>query len=235
MKFVKLSFVILVVAAMGGCATMVHYFGMEDKFWEDKSATIGVAIAKLPQAHTVKSGNQGLLDVAINNANASDLEKALNTVDLTTIKQLASKMTAYLTQKGFQVKQIATPIDVAKLPDTEKQNDESKGIYYAKKDFASLKSSLGVDKLVLISVNVVGTIRSYYGFIPTGDPSGYAVLKGMVINLSNNQMEWNELASETVEHDPGEWDTPPKFASLTKAMKKAYVQSQSNLFNGFIH
>ena len=233
MKILKYSFVLLIVVALGGCAAITPNFGVKKDFWQDKSATIGVAIAKLPKAQAFKSGSQGLLDIAINNANADDLEKALNTVDITSVNQLAAKMTSYLQQKGFRVKQIAAPIDVAKLADFEKQNDDAKSVFYSKKNFAALKSSLGVDKLVLVSVNIVGTIRSYYGFIPLGDPSGYAALNGTVINLSNNQMEWNQLVTQTVAHDPGDWDKPPQFSSLTKAMKLAYVQSQSILLNDF--
>jgi len=233
MKILKLSAVLLIVAVMSGCAAITPNFGVKKDFWQNKSVTVGVAIAKLPQAQAVKSGSQGLLDIAINNANADDLEKALNKVDISGINQMSGKITAYLKQKGYQVKQIAEPIDVTKLADIDKQNDEGKGIFYTKKDFAALKASLGVDKLVLISVNVVGTIRSYYGFIPLGDPSGYAALSGSVINLANNQMEWNQFVTQTVAHDPGEWDKPPQFASLTKAMSLAYTQSQSILLNDF--
>ena len=233
MKILKYTAVLLIVIAMSGCAAITPNFGVKKDFWQNKSATIGVAVAKLPKAQAVKAGTQGLLDIAINNANADDLEKALNTVDISTVRQMAAKMSAYLAQKGFRVKQIAAPIDVEKLTDNEKQNDEAKGIFYSKKNFAALKTSLGVDKLVLISVNAVGTIRSYYGFIPLGDPSGYAALNGTVINLSNNQMEWNQIVTQTVAHDAGDWDTPPNFASLTKAMKLAYGQSQSILLNDF--
>lgn len=234
MKHFKYLFVAIIVISFYGCAAVKPDIGVKKEFWDNKNSTVGVALVKLPEPMTHKAGNQGLLDLAINNANASDLDIALQKQDISSINQVQDKIVTYLTSRGLKAKKITTPIDIDTLVETETSDDGSKGVYYAKRDFKPLKKSLGVDKLVMIHVTMIGTIRNYYGFIPTGSPSGYAVINGSVVNLDNNQLEWNQLVTQSVPFSGADWDTPPEFTALVKAMDTAYKQSQTMLLNTFV-
>ena len=234
MKLFKYLTVLLVVFSLYGCVVITPNIGVKKEFWDNKTDVVGVAVVKLPEAQAHKAGSQGLLDIAINNANAGDLEEALKKQDLSSIHNVQDKVVAYLSSKGFKVKKVAGPIDLESLKELEATNDDSKAIYYARRDFKPLKSSLGVDKLVMIQVNAVGTIRSYYGFFPIGAPSGYSVLNGYVVNLADNRLEWNQSVTQTVPHGAADWDVPPDFVALVKAMDSAYKQSQSMLLNNFV-
>ncbi len=212
-----------------GCASVIPNFDAKQNFWKDKSSSVGVAVVKIPVAKTHKSGTQGLLDLAINNSMSTDLDKHLATFDVTPIKKVTTKIVAYLTSRGINAKEIKKTIDVEKLKEFEGESSSSTK-YLAVKNFTSLKSELGVDKLLLLSVDLIGTIRNYYGFIPTNSPTGYSLLRGRVINLKTNELEWNQVVSKSVHYEGEDWDTPPNFPELTNALTKAYEQSRNSLF-----
>lgn len=95
------------------------------------------------------------------------------------------------------------------------------------------KTKYDVDKLVLISVPRIGTIRNYYGFVPLGSPTGLTHLTGQVINLSNNRLEWNQSVVQTAPcTEP--WDAPPDYPKLTEAVYTALEQSRTVLLNNFV-
>jgi len=221
------------IAMLTGCVTVTPNFAVKQQFWNDKSKTIGIVIGDMPKPSAHKGGQQGLLDIAINNSNADDLETHLNTLDVSSIRNVATKFTKYLRGKGLKVKQFKNPLNLESLPDFEAENDDTKKIYYTNKDYRGLKSKYGVDKLVVINIVRVGTLRTYYGFIPTSDPNGLSHLGGYVVDLKNNQMEWKQSVINQIPHNSTEWDSPPKFNALTKAMYTAFEQSKSMLFNHF--
>jgi len=225
--------VLALLFMLSGCVAMQPKIDVDPKFWTDKQQVIGIAIAKLPTPMSAKSGNQGLLDVLINNANASDLDKHLATLDLGSVNELTDRMVAYLNEKNIKSVKIEEQLDLEKLPQlTEEQTANSN--QHASRDFKVLKEQYQVDKLLLISVVRVGTMRSYYGFIPTSAPVGSSVVSGQIINLSNNQLEWSQVATQNVPNAEGDWDVPPNFPGLTKAVLSAYEQSQQMLLNQFM-
>jgi len=224
---------ITLVAMLTGCVTVTPNFAVKQQFWNDKSKTIGVVVGSIPQPSAHKGGNQGLLDMAINNSNASDLEDHLKTLDVSSINGLALKMSKYLKGKGLKVKAFKNTLDLDALADFEAENNDAKKIYYANKDYRALKKKYGVDKLLVINIVRIGTLRTYYGFLPTGDPSGLSHLGGYVVDLSSNQLEWKQSVVNQIPHNAAEWDAPPKFDALTKAMYTAFKQSKSMLFNHF--
>jgi len=214
-----------------GCATVVPNISAGQKFWSDKQHAIGVAVIKLPAAGAHKSGSQGLLDIAINNSMASDLETHLSQQDVTKIENLADKIASYLQEKGFEVKRISDQVDPEAFPEQEASGG---GKHYSLRDYSSLKEQHGIEKLVLLSINQIGTIRSYYGFIPTSSPAGYASLNGQVINLTTAELEWNQNAVQQTPSAESEWDVPPDFPGLTQAMEMAFDNSRQVIFNNFI-
>ena len=235
-KSYKLLVVLVSVFVLAGCVAMQPKIDVDPAFWANKEQVIGVAIAKLPTPMSAKSGNQGLLDVLINDANSSDLDKHLASLDITSVNDLADKIVAYLNTKNIKAVKIDTAIDESTLPELPAAGEDqtSSGKLFAKRDFSGLKDQHQVDKVLLIKVTRVGTMRSYYGFIPTSAPVGSSVITGQIINLANNQLEWSQEATQNVPNAESEWDVPPDFPGLTKATLAAYEQSQQMLLNNFM-
>lgn len=234
MKFLKTIVLIAALATLTACATITPNFTVKKDFWTNHKQTVGVVIGDMPKPAAHKTGNQGLLDIAINDANSSDLDKHLNSLDITKINDVGDNIASYLEKKDLHVKRIAENLKLEDLPKFETTNDDAKKIYFGDHDYRALKEKYGVDKLVVINVVRIGTIRSYYGFIPTGDPSGISHLAGYIVNLDNNQLEWKQAVTQTVPNASGNWDTPPDFTGLTKAMYLAFEQSRKMLVNNFV-
>lgn len=225
--------ILFLILGLSGCVTTTPNFAVKRQFWDNKNKVIGVVVGDMPSPSAHKGGNQGLLDIVINNSNADDLELHLNTLDVSRISDIAIKMTRYLKGKGLKVKHISKNLDLKSLNDFEAENNESSQTYYSNLDYRLLKTKYGVDKLVVINIVRIGTIRNYYGFVPLGDPSGLSHLGGYVVNLDNNQLEWKQSVVQQSPNNTDDWDSPPKFDGLTKAMYVAFDQSKNMLFNHF--
>jgi hypothetical protein len=225
---------IAVVGALAGCVTVTPNFSARPDFWEHKQAVIGVALADFPKPTAYKGGSQGLLDIAINNANAGPLEEHLNSLDISKVADISDRIAGYLTAKGFRVKQIKEPVKIGELKDLEKDKSSAPNSPHSSRDFTPLKAKYGIDKLVLITVTQVGTVRNYYGFFPIGAPAGITSMLGQAINLADNSLEWNQVITQTVPSADPNWDQPPQYPGLTKAVYTALDQSRNLLYNQFV-
>jgi len=236
MKHVVRSWIVLVasIAVLAGCVTVVPNFSARPVFWERKQAVIGVAVAELPKPTAYKGGSQGLLDIAINNANAGSLETHLGSLDISKVANISDRIVEYLTVKGFKVKQIKDPIKISELKELEKDTANAADNPRSSHDFTPLKAKYGIDKLVLITVTQVGTVRNYYGFIPLGAPSGITSMSGKAINLTDNSLEWNQVTTQTVPSADPEWDQPPEYPGLTKSVFVALDRTRDSLYNLFV-
>jgi len=235
-KTIRNISVLMAMFLLVGCVGLQPKIDVDPAFWANKEQVIGVAVAKLPTPMSAKSGNQGLLDVLINDANSSDLDKHLAALDISSVNTLADKITDYLNQKNIKAVKIDDIIDDSTLPELPALSEEQSksGKQFAQRDFTGLKAQHQVDKVLLIKVTRVGTMRSYYGFIPTSAPVGSSVISGQIINLSDNHLEWSQVATQNVPNAESEWDVPPDFPGLTKAALSAYEQSQQMLLNTFM-
>ncbi|HEY0819941.1 MAG TPA: hypothetical protein VGD46_14250, partial [Rhizobacter sp.] len=123
---------------------------------------------------------------------------------------------------------IEAPIDVGSLPSSSAQ-----GANVAKKDFASLKKTLNVDKLLVIEIQSVGMERPYASYIPTGAPVAVMAGAGYLINLDNNTYEWYQPVRIVRAADGNKWDEPPKFPGLTNAYFQALEMGKDELVKPF--
>ena len=233
-QLIRLVVLSISLVLLSGCVTVVPNFSATSEFWGEKEGkVVGVAIAKTPVPTTYKQGNQGLLDLAINSAMATDLDAHLAKLEVMRIDTLADQVAMYLRTKGFLVKRVKTPIDVAALQAFEKPENAPPKAYFASADFRPLKEQHGVDKLVVLSLRQLGTIRNYYGFIPLNAPSGISSVSGQAIHLSSNRLEWNHAVTQIVPNTEGDWDVPPEYPALTKAIYTAYDRSRTMVYQQF--
>ncbi len=222
---VLLSFLALVLL-LSGCVTS-PYVQMKQEFWTQTDRSIGVAVAKLPDATTHKVGQQGLLDMAINQAMADQLSKYLKTVDLSNYGKVSGEAATRMQAKGLKVVEVASPVDVAALKDF---TSEDSSRVYAQKDFRPLKQQLGVDRLVLLTVTAAGTQRSYYGFVPTSKPIALMATRGEIIDLGTNEILWRQVSSNTTPIDDP-WDQPPNYPNVGVAVQKVVLMARRSLID----
>ena len=95
---------------------------------------------------------------------------------------------------------------------------------FAEKDFRVLKDKLGLDMLVVLSLDQHGAYRSFSSYIPNGDPQGYIAGTLYTVDLTTNGYVQYLSIAERVQPQ-GEWDEPTAFPSVTTA----YYQSIENV------
>jgi len=221
----RITSVGLVAAALlSGCAPA--RVAVKPEFWQKRDVKIGVALAPTPQAAAHKAGAQGLLDMAINAGMAGDLTTSLGKFDASAFASVREEFLAELGQRGMSAKPIAEPIALDTLPDAKV---EAEG--WHKKDFGPLGQKEGVDLVVLLSVRRLGTLRSYYGFIPLGAPKGFFEVEGVMVEAKTNKILWNVRSEEPVSMvevaDP--WDQAPDFPNVSAALATALVNGKAYL------
>ena len=169
-----------------GCATTLKPVSLNPTFWQNREKPLGIAVTKSEPPTAYMTGNQGLLDIAINRGNASKLIDYLAKLDLPKLNTVPDSFSSQLQARSFKVKKIAEPIDTSKL---SKFSGKSESSQFAELDYRKFKDE-GIERLLLISVERVGTTRNYYGFIPTNPPQAELALKGQLIDLNTNELLW---------------------------------------------
>ncbi len=208
-----------------GCASVLPPVPLDPAFWKDTKPTIAVAMTAIPKPKTTKTGSQGLLDMAVNEAMGSELDAHLNALDVSSFKQMQETFRERLVANGFSVKDMQDPINVDNLVDFE---GPSGAVHYMDKDFRRLKQQLGVDKLLLLEVIYIGTMRRYYGFVPLEDPTIHCSARGTLIDLSDNRVLWHH-SELRISNVPDPWDQGPAFPNLTRTLGNAMMKVQTSI------
>ncbi|MEI8055665.1 MAG: hypothetical protein WCH10_06755 [bacterium] len=199
---------------LSGCA-VEHNVKLPESFWQDTSHKITVAKTKVvdkPALH--KIGGQGLLDVAISAVATKQFSSHVEKTSLDWYSGLSQKFTVQLKRRNIfaQTHQV----------DVESKQKKNPGFFM----------QMGGNKVLLIELQRLGAIRSYYGFVPLNAPKAYCVLKGELINLEDKKVLWRHLV-EIVEPVQGEWDQPPYYPNFTKALEVAIASAQEEIIDGF--
>jgi hypothetical protein len=193
---------------------------IKPEFWQNRTTRIRVALVDYPIGGAHKVGAQGLLDVAINAAAAKGLDGHMARFDISAFDGVRDQFVQELTNRGM----IAKATDgFVKLEDYPRWSGESSTGFFEKDLSALAQAQPDVDILVLLSVEGFGTIRPYFGFVPTGAPKAFFQVKGQMVELKTNRLLWQAVMDQDVASVPpaGEWDQPPDYANLTAALRKA--------------
>jgi len=222
MDIIKAFTLSLVVFLAVGCTSApIKPVSLDEHFYKEKTQKVGIYLDTLPKVNTYFPGAGCLLCLAaaeIANSSVTDHVQALSIED---IDDIVADVESALDEKGLESVLVTKKMDLEKMskfsaPDA----GPDQVIQYARKDFRSLKSSLGVDKLVLIDINQVGVIRSYQSYIPTTGPMGYLYGEVAIIDLNDNSYKMYESVNiKTVV--VGEWDEPTTFPGITTAFYEA--------------
>ena len=222
-----LALPLLCLALLTGCATPQPPVPMDQAFWNEKQERIGVAYTQLPAPTVALTGQQGLLDYAVNSGMAAGLRAKVETWDASSLREIPQQVSAILQDKGYSVVKLDEPIDVEAL---KKVSSEKTG--FTARDFQPLKAQKQIDKLVLFSFASLGTTRSYYSVAPTSVPVAQVVVTTFVIDLDDNRMLYYQPKVFSRAAD-GEWDEAPEFPNLTNAFYQALDSTQQDLLGVF--
>jgi hypothetical protein len=219
----------LIIALLNGCATTTKPVSLAPSFWENKQQSIAVAVTKSNPPDATMTGAQGLLDLAINKGNAKQLIAYLAKMDLPKLAALPNDFTTQLQARGFNTKKIDEPIDVTKLAKFSGKSTETQ--QFSEYDLSKFKEQ-GIDRILLISVNRVGTTRNYYGFIPTNPPQADLALTGQLVDLKTHELLWNTtVVNNSPVAEP--WDQAPNFDNVGVAVKSNLDQGVEKFEQSF--
>ncbi|MGT2510048.1 hypothetical protein [Cupriavidus basilensis] len=175
-------------------------------------------------------GAQGILDYAINKANAQAIVERLQRQDFSVVKALPQEFAKGLESRQIKVVLVPEPLDMEQL----KKFTEGSGDGVAEMDYRPLAKQYGADRLLLVAPRWLGTARQYYGFMPLGAPEGYVSLVGQLIDLRTNRLQWYEPVRVNTPVT-GEWDEAPEYANLMKSVDESTQAAVSKAARGVLH
>ncbi len=215
-----------IVVALTGCATRPA----EPVALNPAAATtgrIGVAMAPIPKNEMSYPGAGCLLCLAAAAATNRTLATHVETLPQDDLGTVKNDLARVLAKKNKSVSVIDAPLNIKDLP-----SGNGSGPTAASKDFASLKKSLNVDKLLVVEIMSIGMQRNYASYIPSGAPMVVLTGAGYLVNLDTNTYEWYHPLKLTRAAD-GTWDEPPKFPGLTNAYYQVVEMSKDELIQPF--
>jgi len=219
---------IVFLLLMTGCSS--GKVKLEKSFWSNNSMKIGIAVKTSPQGGAYREGGEGLLDMAINSATSSGIQKFLANFDVSKFTAIQDSFASSLKKAGFTSKKLSYPFDVDQFEEFEKP-DKASG-HFAKYDFSSLSSKEDIDLLLLVTINRFGTNRNYWGFVPMGAPRAIFYVTGELFRLKDHQVLWLETLGSEMGIN-GDWDQEPNYPNVTKAIHAAMEKASNDLVLNF--
>lgn len=212
-KFVRFCLIGVGLIFLAGCATQPNIRLSED-FWQNHEKVV-VATTKAPKPEVYHSGNQALLEYAISNiATSSAFSNYVEKSELAWYERFSQKFVAQLKQHHMNAEVYPDLID----PD--------------QKSYTNVITHLDTDRLLVIKLDTIGSIREYNSVIPLGPPQAYCVMTGELLTARGSQILWRYQA--TVKQPvQGEWDQPPNYPNFRKALESAVDSAQQEVLDSF--
>lgn len=206
-----------IVLLLSACATQ-QQVQLKKDFWQNKEQTLGILVVQVAQDRNViqQGGRIGLLDHAINNAMASDLNAYLEKQEIVELNVLGKRIAERARAIGVKAVMIDKKITMADLKERPGQVNDG----FARHDFSPIIADYKLDRLLVLSPVFTGTARNYYGFIPTSDPVGTFQAFGELIEVPSHTLVWYKPINATRQVKQP-WDQPPNFPNVTQAMRDA--------------
>ncbi|MBI5523065.1 MAG: hypothetical protein HY910_10580 [Desulfarculus sp.] len=201
---------------------------LQDNFWQDRQAKIGVLVMNPAAPRAMRTGDQRLLDLAINELANNSLESHLTKLRVDDHEKFCTDFIEGLVSKGMNVQRVSLPLDVNSLSEFEAPLDGS----CETKDYRPYIQEAGVDKLIILSLPAMGTTRPYYGFVPLGPPKAICMFGGKMIEAKTNKLLWSYFYTSILAI-PGNWDNPPQFPEVTARVFEAVNISRESVKKSF--
>lgn len=232
MKNLKIMVGLFCTLILSGCASQ-QVVNMPDNFWDDASnKKIAIAFVKQPEMYAHRSGGQGLLDLAINEMVTSSVEDHINTISHEKFENGKSRIAEVIKAKGGEA--VILPVYYDASEATELPKEQRKKGYFSY-DASVVKENYNATHLMVIQTIAAGTMRDYYGIIPTSKPRGYINADVTLVDLADNRITMKNKIIEEVNLPEGvDWDDAENnYPEITKvvhaALEKAALQLTENL------
>lgn len=224
---------------LSGCAGTMKNVPLPQDF-AAKKGTVGLVFLTTPEhpkpsAMYYNIGAQGLLDTAINRSIAGKLIDRLEKEDISPLvkQHYLTVFNDALSLNGFQVKTSDGVYDhkLLKRVDREMVKDSSTKFIFSSYtyDYAPIFEELKTDYLMILEVYRFGVGRNYFGFVPTGSPKAWTALKCSLVERTSNSVIGQHFA-RILEEVNGEWDEPPEYPILMKAVSVSFEKSVDEIF-----
>lgn len=213
MNFRTLFVFASLVGLLTGCTAPQLAVPMAPQAMATPGTRVGIVMTSAALPNTRFPGADCLLCMAAAELTNSTMTGYTKTLPVEDVPKIKTALAERLKRNGATVVMIDT-IDIGKLPDFETKPN------FARKNFGSIQSQYGIDKLIVIAVDFVGVERNYAAYIPSGDPKASVRGLAYMVNLKDNAYDWYEPIAVLKASD-GKWDEPPTFPGLTNA----YFQS----------
>lgn len=221
MRAFKVFFAVLLAIGLSACAVKpITPINMDTNFYQDSTSTVGVYVVAPEKVDTYLDGASCLLCYAAAAAANGTLTKHLRTLDVNEMTMIKSDIVKDMQGKGKKVTLVNADLNLNKLK-TYKPKTEG----FAAVDFTVLKNTAGVDKLLVLQIDMLGAQRLYSGYVPTSSPIGAVSGKIFLVDLATNKLELYQSFNERVAVE-GEWDEPDNFPGVTTAYYQAMEQAK---------
>lgn len=230
MKFFQ-KYISFVFAAtfLVSCATKRENLEINNAFFSQPSTVVIAQISGLDKPEYYKTGNQGLLEFAICEAVGNSISKKIHEIKASPIVEeyYYNAFRKAFESKGYK------PIIATSALDREElkrfaQNEEKYAVY----DLISLKNQYKANYAMILAPHAFGAKRSYYSFVPTSAPCGYAEVKFYLVNLTDNSIVGHYNGSMEMPV-VGEWDNPPEYPELVRASQDSLIKVIKNAYAYF--
>ncbi|MCW8093156.1 hypothetical protein [Alteromonas sp. ASW11-130] len=221
----KATLVALLALVLGACgSTPQPTVNLTSNTLADENIKLGyVYVGPKEKATTHIFGAGCLLCYGVASALTSTLDGHLEgTVDGSEMNNIRDLVFAEYQKHNQNIDVVTLSKPIAKLPKFKGE------LGFAKKDFRSLKETLGVDVLVVLQMDRHGAYRSFSNYIPNGDPQGHVSGMLYTVDLNTNAYLQYLTFDEKVQPD-GEWDEPPTFPNLTTSYYQAVENTKAKL------
>lgn len=221
MRNFKAAVVALLAIGLTACAsTPFSPITIDTHFYQDNNATVGVYIVAPDKVDTYLNGASCLLCYAAAAAANNALTRHIQTLNVSDFTEVEADVVQILQDKGIKATVINQDLKLNRLKKTK-----SKAAGFAEQDFTSLKMTTGVDKLLVVQIDMLGALRMYSGYVPTSSPTGAVSGKLFMVDLASNKLDLDQRIGELVAVE-GEWDEPSTFPGVTTAYFKAVEQAK---------
>ena len=217
----KLLIILLATLFISACgSTPQGFVPLVKNVVQADNTKIGfVYIAPEDKATTHIYGADCLLCYGVASALTSSLDTHLeSTISADELLVIKDAVIAGYSDLNVELIEVNLTAPITKLKKFKGENG------FAEKDFRVLKDKLGLDMLVVLSLDQHGAYRSFNNYIPNGDPQGYIAGTLYTVDLTTNgYVQYLSIADRV--QPQGEWDEPTAFPSVTTA----YYQSIENV------
>jgi hypothetical protein len=222
----KIGILTIIMVFLSAC-TMNNSISLPEQFWQQKHKKIIVARlpAVVPKLH--KQGQEGLVDIVINDVVTSNFNKQINTYSMGWYRSLQASFYKKLQQRRMNARLLSEALDNKNFNYTNQDITR-----FSERDYRALAVDLHADQLLLIRVNSVGALRQYYGFVPLTEPVAYCDVQGDLIDLTTNQVIWRGHGTVSVPM-AAEWNQPPNYPIFMQALDEAVAKASSQLMSSF--